>query len=85
MMLATIEALREIGGSATIQELDEKVAEIENVTEEEQSYIMSENDSRPRMNYYLAWARTYLRRGGALENSGRGVWALTDKGKAINE
>lgn len=85
MMLATIEALREIGGSATIQELDEKVAEIENVTEEEQSYIMSENDSRPRMNYYLAWARTYLKRGGALENSGRGVWALTDKGKTIND
>lgn len=83
MMLATIEALREIGGSASIQELDEKVIEIEGLTEEEQSYAMPGDDPRTRVNYYLAWARTYLRRGGALENSSRGVWALTDDGESI--
>ena len=59
MMFATVEALREIGGSATIQELDEKVAELEGVTEEEQSYMMTgSNSSQPRLNYYLAWARS---------------------------
>ncbi|CAM3695972.1 restriction endonuclease [Litorimonas haliclonae] len=83
MMLATVEALKEIGSSANIQELDEKVAEIENVTEEEQSYTMSNEDPRARLNYYLAWARTYLRRGDAIENSSRGVWALTDTGEEI--
>ncbi|MEO0980771.1 MAG: winged helix-turn-helix domain-containing protein, partial [Pseudomonadota bacterium] len=83
MMLATIEALREIGGSASIQELDEKVIEIEGLTEEEQSYTMQGDDPRTRVNYYLAWARTYLKRGGALENSSRGVWALTDHGESI--
>jgi restriction system protein len=83
MMLSTVQALKAIGGSASIQELDEKVAEVEGVTEVEQQYMMPGADTRPRMNYYLAWARTYLRRGGALENSSRGIWALTEFGSSI--
>lgn len=85
MMLVTIEALKAIGGSATIQELDEKVAELEAVSEDEQSFMMTgSNSNQPRLNYYLAWARTYLKRGGAVENSARGVWALTEKGFSIS-
>ena len=84
MMLSTIQAVKAIGGSATIQELDEKVAELEGVTEAEQQHMMPGSDPRPRMNYYLAWARTYLKRGGALENSGRGIWALTEFGSTIS-
>jgi len=84
MMLATVHALKDIGGSATIHELDEKVAELEGVTEEEQSFMMvGSNNTQPRLNYYLAWARTYLKRGAALENSSRGVWALTEEGANI--
>ena len=82
LMLATIEALKALGGSASIHELDEAIIEREGVTEEEQALTMP-NDSRPRVRYYLAWARTFLRRGGALENSARGIWALTDLGEKI--
>jgi len=82
MMLATVEALRKLGGSATIHELDEEVISLEGVTEAEQSYMMA-NNNMPRVNYFLSWARTYLKRGGALENSARGVWALTDTGAKI--
>ena len=85
MMLATIEALGKLGGSATIQELDQEVIKQEGVTEREQSYTMRGRDNVVRVNYYLAWARTYLKRGEALENSARGVWALTPKGKKITE
>lgn len=84
MMLATVEALRKLGGSATIQELDEEAISLEGVTEAEQSYMMA-NNNMPRVNYFLSWARTYLKRGGALENSARGVWALTDTGAKISE
>ncbi|MCD9149250.1 restriction endonuclease [Pseudophaeobacter flagellatus] len=84
MMLATVEALRKLGGSATIQELDEEAISLEGVTEAEQSYMMA-NNNMPRVNYFLSWARTYLKRGGALENSARGVWALTDTGAKITE
>ncbi|WP_338550695.1 restriction endonuclease [Roseovarius phycicola] len=83
MMLATVKALKEMGGSASIAELDEKVVEIEGVSEEEQSFEMVNNPGTPRLNYYLAWARTYLKRGSALENSSRGVWALTPIGSSI--
>ena len=82
MMLVTIEALKDLGGSATIQELDEKVIELEGVTEAEQAFTMPD-ENRARVNYYLAWARTYLKRGNALENSSRGVWTLTESGVAI--
>lgn len=83
MMLAVTDALRAIGGSASIEELDEKVIEQEGLTEEEQSFVMRNDENKPRVNYYLAWARTFLKRGGALENSKRGVWALTEKGQSL--
>lgn len=83
MMLAVLDALRAIGSSASIDELDEKVIEQEKLTEEEQSFVMKGDENRTRANYYLAWARTYLKRGGAVENSRRGIWSLTDKGNEI--
>ena len=45
---------------------------------------MSGNENRMRVNYYLAWARTYLKRGNALANSSRGVWSLTEIGAVIS-
>jgi restriction system protein len=82
LMLATIKALKTLGGSASIQELDEQVIELEGVSENEQA-IMMPNGRFQKLNYYLAWSRTYLKRGEALENSARGVWALTDLGEQI--
>ena len=83
MMLVTIEALRDLGGSATIRELEEKAVELEGVTEAEQAFTMRRNESQTRLHYYLAWARTYLKRGDALVNSSRGVWMLTESGSTI--
>jgi restriction system protein len=82
MMLATIGALKAIGGSASLQELDEQVVEMENISEAEQGIMMPDGKYR-KLNYYLSWSRTFLKRGGALENSARGVWALTDVGEKI--
>lgn len=83
MMLATLDALRHLGGSGSIQEIDEAVIELEGVSEAEQSITMPNNEQRLKVNYYLAWARTYLKRGNALQNSSRGVWAITEAGMAI--
>ncbi len=33
----------------------------------------------------MAWARTYLKGHGAVTNSERGVWSLTDKGERLTE
>jgi restriction system protein len=82
LMLITLDALRALGGSATIQELLDYVIEHEGISEAEQSYLMP-NERDRRLNYYLSWARTYLKRGDAVENSERGVWALTETGEKI--
>lgn len=34
--------------------------------------------------YRLAWSRTYLKKYGILENSARGIWALTAKGRQLD-
>ena len=82
LMLITLDALRKLGGSASIQELVDEVIEQEQISEEEQSYFMPNGRDR-RINYYLSWARTYLKRGKALENSSRGVWATTELGEGL--
>ena len=53
--------------------------------EAEQAIPMPNNEQRLKVNYYLAWARTYLKRGGAVENSARGVWAITEAGTGMTK
>lgn len=68
MMLATLNALRSIGGSASLHELDEQVVDLEGVTEEEQAFMMPDGKYR-KLNYYLSWARTYLGTGNTASGS----------------
>ena len=82
MMLATLDALRALGGSATIDELNARIAEIEGVTPAEHA-LQGPTAGRPRLSYYLAWARTTLKRGRAISNPSRGLWALTPEGARI--
>ncbi len=73
-----IKALHDLDGSGSVSEIDEKVAEILKLREDEINEIHRGN--RTKISYRLAWARNYLKRYGVLENSSRGVWALTAKG-----
>src|SRR5439155_21508681 len=75
-----LSAIRELGGSASVAEQEDKVAELLKLSDDEASEIHRGN--RTKLSYRLAWARNYLKRAGLLENSARGVWALTAKGKA---
>ncbi len=72
-------AMHELGGSASNNEQEEKVAEIMNLSDEQLSEIHRDNTTK--FSYRLAWARTYLKRFGVLSNSARGVWVLTPKGQ----
>jgi restriction system protein len=54
------------------------------VPEELASFIHSDN-RQTKLGYNLAWAKTYLKRVGAIENSNRGVWAITDAGERLSE
>lgn len=77
LMIPVLNALISLGGSGTIQEINEKVYEIENFSEEVLQIPHKEEGSQSKIDYRLAWARTYLKKFGLLENSARGVWNLT--------
>lgn len=74
-----LEALHALGGSGSVSEIEEKVAELLKLSDEDANEIHSGNETK--LGYRLAWARTYLKRYGLLENSSRGVWVLTAKGQ----
>ena len=79
----TLSALKNLGGSGSISEIEEEVIQILNLDEEAINEIHRE--STTKLSYRLAWARNYLKRYGLIENSSRGVWALTDQGKKSNK
>jgi restriction system protein len=41
------------------------------------------NERLTEVEYRLAWARTYLKANGLLDNTSRGVWVLTAKGQQV--
>lgn len=78
-----IKALKNLGGSGAVSEMEEEVSKILNLSEDAINEIHRE--STTKLTYRLAWARNYLKRYEILENSSRGVWALTDKGQKTEE
>lgn len=84
-MQPTIDSLRMLGGSATNEELMTKVVEVMKLSDEQVSVMHAPNDSRTAVEYRAAWARTYLKKSGYLDNSERGVWTLTERGQAIQK
>jgi restriction system protein len=73
-----LEAMHELGGSGSVSEIEDKVAKILNLSEKEINEVHRRNITK--LSYRLAWARNYLKQYGLLENSSRGIWALTAKG-----
>lgn len=78
MIIPTVEALKQLGGSGSIEEINEKVYEVANYDEEILEIPHDESGVQTQVEYRLAWARTYLKKYGILENSSRGVWSLID-------
>jgi restriction system protein len=78
-----IKALKKLGGSGAVSEMEEEVAQILSLSDEAINEIHRE--STTKLTYRLAWARNYLKRYDILDNSSRGVWALTEKGQKTNE
>ena len=73
----TFKALKDLGGSGKNVEINDKVAELMNLSEKVLSVPHLNSSSLSEVNYRCAWARTLLKNYGALENSARSVWAIT--------
>ncbi len=82
MMIPTLQALNQLGGSGTVFEIYEQVIAIMQLTDQQLEVIHNpERSNQTEIAYRLAWSRTYLKKVGLIDNSSRGVWALTPKGQ----
>ena len=78
-----LQALKDLGGSATPKEARNKIIENEKLTEEETSAVIGKTQT-PEFNNDVAWARQYLVKGGYLDNNTRGIWKLTEAGWTVD-
>lgn len=77
-----IEALKALGGSARPAEVRDQIAEAQQISDDERSVLLE--GGAPRFDNLVAWARFYLVKAGYIDSSRRGVWTLTEKGRAIH-
>jgi len=71
----TFLALKKLGGSGSINEIHDKIIEILNLKGEQIQTMHT--DGRTKLQYNLAWVRTYLKMFGAIDIKARGVWVIT--------
>jgi restriction system protein len=83
LMWPALIAMKELGGSATHDELLEKIIELEHIPEPVQNVMRTER--RTKLSYNLAWAKTFLGKAGAFDNPSHGVWVITEKGKTLTD
>ncbi len=76
LIIPTIRALKQLGGSGTIEEINETVYKVANLAEDALKVPHKDEGLTTEVDYRLAWSRTYLKKYGLIENSARGVWAL---------
>lgn len=77
LMNPLLQALHELGGSGSVNEIYEKVVEKLDLPEEILDILVNpEKSNQTKVEYRLAWARTYLKKYGILDNSSRGVWII---------
>ncbi len=76
-----LQALRDLGGSASPREALDRIAVIEKVPENLRNEILKSGQER----FYnqVHWARQYLVWEGLIESGKRGVWSLTQNGKNV--
>lgn len=77
-----IQALRDLGGSATPVEARNKIIENEHLSYEEVNITRGKNNVNKFENE-VAFARNYLVNAGYIDKSVYGVWTLTEAGKTV--
>jgi len=82
LLWPVLDALKKLGGSGTIQEINEQVIPAEGFSEEQQA-VPHGSGRGSEIEYRLAWARTNLKGLGATDNSSRGVWSVTEYGRSL--
>lgn len=83
LMWPTLQAIKQLGGSGTNEEILDKVVELEGFPEEVQNE--PHKKGKTKLEYRAAWARSYLKLADAVDNSSVGVWAITKFGEQASK
>ncbi len=75
-----LETIRELGGSASVGEIESHVIEKLGLRADILGVTIPDT-GQPRLRKRLGWARTRLKWYGYLDNKSRGIWALTAAGQ----
>jgi len=85
LMNPLLKTLHELGGSGSVDEISSGVSESIDLPEEVLSIPHDpERSSQTELEYRLAWARTYLKKYGIIDNSERGVWVIVPDKRDIS-
>lgn len=84
MLWPTLQAIKSLGNSASNTEIEDKAMEIAGYSAD-QLGVLHGTGPQTEIRYRMAWARTYLKLVGALENSSRGIWSITEYGNSLAE
>jgi len=84
MMWPVLQALKDLGDSGANQEIEDRAIEMLALSDVQVAMLHGDGP-QTEVRYRMAWARTYLKKGGALENSVKGVWSLTDYGQTMSK
>lgn len=84
LIVPTVKALLKLGGSGSIEEINNKVYELTRLSNDILQVPHGNEGTISEVDYRLAWSRTYLKKFGILENSSRGIWALSKANIDIN-
>ncbi|MCH2025762.1 MAG: Mrr restriction system protein, partial [Verrucomicrobiales bacterium] len=78
-----LKAVRKLGGSAKKSEIAHTVIDIMSLSDDEVDDV--HRGTATKLQYQLSWSLNYLKNFGLLENSSRGVWIFTEKGRGAGE
>lgn len=76
LIVPTYEVIKQLGNSATNEEIYNKIIENLNLPDEVIHEPHGKNLGRGELEYQLAWARTYLKNYGVIKSIKRGTWEI---------
>ncbi|MYD43453.1 MAG: restriction endonuclease [Gammaproteobacteria bacterium] len=79
-----LKSLKKLGGSASIRELDDHIAQALKLSDEVLD-VQHGTSYRTEFEYQCAWSRTFLKRINTADNTqkGKGVWTITALGRGV--
>lgn len=77
-------ALKKLGGSGSNADILDAVIEDLHISDVVADILHKGNPNKTELAYQTDWARTYLRKYGAIVNSARGVWSVTSEYASVD-